>query len=190
MRKSGLVYFGRRYYDSSLGKWLTQDPLGLKAGPNLYAYVLNNPLTHVDLYGLIENGGRDEPSRGTDCTWALRSTVERAERAVYAEKVERAQASNRKAAENGARQGAARHYHELNTKGLYSDKLSRPFMRSPNTINEIMAAGESIPDPRKISGAFRWDVPGTFRGSEGTWELVIHLESNTIIHFNFVTGEL
>ncbi len=50
--ETGLIYFGRRYYDPSLGKWLTQDPLGLKAGPNLYAYVLNNPLTHIDLYGL------------------------------------------------------------------------------------------------------------------------------------------
>ncbi len=47
-----LVYFGRRYYDPDIGKWLTQDPLGLKAGPNLYAYVCNAPLTHFDLYGL------------------------------------------------------------------------------------------------------------------------------------------
>lgn len=50
--ESGLVYFGRRYYDPTLGRWLTHDPLGLKAGPNLYAYVHNNPLTLFDLYGL------------------------------------------------------------------------------------------------------------------------------------------
>ncbi|MBS0655381.1 MAG: RHS repeat-associated core domain-containing protein, partial [Verrucomicrobia bacterium] len=50
--ETGLVYFGRRYYDPSIGKWLTHDPLGLKAGPNLYAYVLNNPMTGIDLYGL------------------------------------------------------------------------------------------------------------------------------------------
>jgi RHS repeat-associated protein len=55
--ETGFVYFGRRYYDPQLGKWLTMDPLGLKAGPNLYAYVLNNPLTHIDLYGL-----EDEPT--------------------------------------------------------------------------------------------------------------------------------
>ena len=53
--ETGFVYFGRRYYDPSIGKWLTQDPLGLKAGPNLYAYVLNNPLTLVDQYGLIDS---------------------------------------------------------------------------------------------------------------------------------------
>ncbi len=50
--ETNFVYFGRRYYDPSLGKWLTQDPLGLKEGPNLYAYVQNGPMTRFDLYGL------------------------------------------------------------------------------------------------------------------------------------------
>lgn len=48
-----LVYFGRRYYHPLTGRWVTPDPLGLQAGPNLYAYVHNRPLTHIDLYGLI-----------------------------------------------------------------------------------------------------------------------------------------
>lgn len=52
--ETSLIYFGRRYYDPSLGKWLTHDPLGLKAGPNLYAYVFNNPLRKIDLYGLVD----------------------------------------------------------------------------------------------------------------------------------------
>ena len=52
--ESSLVYFGRRYYSPRLGRWITQDPLGYDAGPNLYAYVSNNPLTHIDAYGLFE----------------------------------------------------------------------------------------------------------------------------------------
>ena len=63
-----LIYFGRRYYDPSLGRWLTQDPLGYADGPNLYAYVSNNPLTHHDLYGLAVAGShshdRDSPRKG------------------------------------------------------------------------------------------------------------------------------
>jgi len=51
---TGFVFFGLRYYDPEIGRWLTQDPLGLKAGPNLYAYVRNASLTHFDLYGLVE----------------------------------------------------------------------------------------------------------------------------------------
>lgn len=51
--ESGFYYFGRRYYDPSMGRWITQDPLGDKGGPNLYAYALNSPLTHFDTYGLF-----------------------------------------------------------------------------------------------------------------------------------------
>ncbi len=47
------TYFGRRYYFAELGRWVTPDPIGFEGGPNLYAYVLNSPLTHFDLYGLF-----------------------------------------------------------------------------------------------------------------------------------------
>lgn len=50
------IYFGRRYYAPDIGRWITADPLGFEAGPNLYAYVCNSPLTHIDLYGLIGIG--------------------------------------------------------------------------------------------------------------------------------------
>lgn len=49
---SGLIYFGRRYYDPSLGRWTTNDPIGYDDGPNLYAYLNNNPLLSIDQYGL------------------------------------------------------------------------------------------------------------------------------------------
>ncbi len=48
------IYFGRRYYDPSLGRWTTCDPKGYSDGFNLYAYVHNNPLTHFDEYGLFD----------------------------------------------------------------------------------------------------------------------------------------
>lgn len=51
---TGLCFFGRRFYDPFSAVWLTQDPLGHVAGPNLYAYVKNNPLTTVDVFGLID----------------------------------------------------------------------------------------------------------------------------------------
>ncbi|MDX8430635.1 MAG: RHS repeat-associated core domain-containing protein [Candidatus Algichlamydia australiensis] len=50
-----LVYFGRRYYSPTLGRFLTPDPKSYTEGPNLYAYLNNNPLTHFDLYGLSIN---------------------------------------------------------------------------------------------------------------------------------------
>ena len=50
--ETGFIYFGRRYYDAETGRWVTPDPIGREGGPNLYAYVMNGPLTHIDLYGL------------------------------------------------------------------------------------------------------------------------------------------
>src|SRR5690606_35205894 len=48
---SGLVYFGKRFYDPSLGRWLTTDPLGAVDHSNLYQYVFNNPLRYYDPNG-------------------------------------------------------------------------------------------------------------------------------------------
>lgn len=48
----GLVYFGQRFYDPDLKRWLTPDPSGFADGPNLYTYVLNSPLNRLDLFGL------------------------------------------------------------------------------------------------------------------------------------------
>ena len=44
--------FGRRYFDPGSGRWTTPDPIGFDGGINLYAFVQNNPLAHLDLYGL------------------------------------------------------------------------------------------------------------------------------------------
>lgn len=44
-----------------VGRFLTQDPLGLEAGANLYAFLLNAPLTHYDLYGLSTEGFFSNP---------------------------------------------------------------------------------------------------------------------------------
>ena len=51
-QETGLYYNYFRYYDPSTGRYITADPIGLVAGPNLYAYVSNNPLVYIDPYGL------------------------------------------------------------------------------------------------------------------------------------------
>lgn len=50
--ETGLIFYGRRYYDPMLGRWLTPDPKGFVDGMNLYAFILNNPLNEIDAYGL------------------------------------------------------------------------------------------------------------------------------------------
>lgn len=51
--EEGLIFFGHRFYDPALGRWLTPDPAGYTEGPNLYAYVLNSPLNRLDLFGFV-----------------------------------------------------------------------------------------------------------------------------------------
>lgn len=48
---TGLVHLGAREYDAETGRWTTKDPGGFSGGPNLYAYVLNDPINLVDPSG-------------------------------------------------------------------------------------------------------------------------------------------
>ena len=50
--RDGLYLFWPRYYDPVAQSWITPDPIGREGGPNLYAYVLNNPLYYFDQLGL------------------------------------------------------------------------------------------------------------------------------------------
>lgn len=54
--ESGLDYFGARYNDSSLGRFMTPDPLNGKLGNGLswnrYLYTLDNPVTFTDPTGM------------------------------------------------------------------------------------------------------------------------------------------
>jgi len=50
---SGLHQNGWRDYDPSLGRYIEADPIGIDAGPNLYAYVDGDPLNNSDPRGLF-----------------------------------------------------------------------------------------------------------------------------------------
>ena len=49
-----LVRFGARDYDASTARWTSKDPIGFNGGdPNLYEYVVNDPVNGIDSYGLF-----------------------------------------------------------------------------------------------------------------------------------------
>ena len=58
--ETGLVYFGKRYYDPKIGRFLSPDPMGTIDGPNLYRFCRNNPLTFTDYFGLSAELNGDE----------------------------------------------------------------------------------------------------------------------------------
>jgi RHS repeat-associated protein len=79
------VISGRRYYNPSSGRWLSRDPIGEpdfdqrfrkhhKRGPsvNLYAFVNNSPVNHLDPLGLETfPNGVPIPGASTECEKAL-----------------------------------------------------------------------------------------------------------------------
>lgn len=49
---TGLYYMRARYYDPQLGRFLSEDPAGVRAGLNLYRYSGNDPVDNRDPSGL------------------------------------------------------------------------------------------------------------------------------------------
>lgn len=49
--ESGLYYHGARYYAPWIMRWISPDPIGTRDSMNLYQYVGNNPVIHVDMTG-------------------------------------------------------------------------------------------------------------------------------------------
>jgi RHS repeat-associated protein len=49
---SGLYYYRARYYDPKAGRFISEDPIGLHGGLNLYSYGANSPARFTDPSGL------------------------------------------------------------------------------------------------------------------------------------------
>jgi RHS repeat-associated protein len=60
---TGLLYYRARFYDPQLGRFISEDPIGLNGGINVYAYVGNNPAKLNDPTGLCA----EQPDMD-DCT--------------------------------------------------------------------------------------------------------------------------
>ena len=75
--KSGLLYFGYRFYVPHMERWLNRDPIGTDGGLNIYAYVEQNPIMYVDPKGLDTICGNssvwipdpDNPGHGKCRNW-------------------------------------------------------------------------------------------------------------------------
>jgi RHS repeat-associated protein len=50
---SGLIYYLYRYYEPTLQRWITRDPIGEKGGVNLYEFVSNSAVNQWDFFGLV-----------------------------------------------------------------------------------------------------------------------------------------
>jgi RHS repeat-associated protein len=61
--ETGLVYYGYRYYNPQIGRWISRDPSAEAGGANLYGFLGNDSINGVDSLGLwrrvdMWSGGR------------------------------------------------------------------------------------------------------------------------------------
>src|SRR5467141_373698 len=72
---TGLCFNRARYYNPSIGRFISEDPIQFMGGPNFYAYVGDNPTNLIDPRGL---GSQVPPGRncGKDCRAQMRSRPE------------------------------------------------------------------------------------------------------------------
>jgi RHS repeat-associated protein len=57
--RTGLGYWGYRFYSPGLGRWVNRDPIGEEGGVNLYSYVVNAPKYYVDQLGEMSWSWKD-----------------------------------------------------------------------------------------------------------------------------------
>ena len=53
---AGLMFYRARYYNPAWGRFVSEDPFGIRGGVNLYAYVGQAPITYRDPLGLWQVG--------------------------------------------------------------------------------------------------------------------------------------
>jgi RHS repeat-associated protein len=54
--ETNLYFLRARYYDATIGRFLSEDPIAFKGGMDFYRYVRNNPVMHRDPMGLCGLG--------------------------------------------------------------------------------------------------------------------------------------
>jgi len=89
-QETGLFYYGYRYFDPELGRWLSRDPLTEIAAVNLYAFLANNSINLIEqlgLDGLVIAGGTsvNDPNAHDKFAWNFLNAAARRANALVQE---------------------------------------------------------------------------------------------------------
>jgi RHS repeat-associated protein len=73
--EGGYTYFRNRWYDPTTGRFLTQDPIGLAGGVNLYAYAEDSPVSFSDPWGLCDDPKDPKCSKAAQVFESLKNEI-------------------------------------------------------------------------------------------------------------------
>jgi RHS repeat-associated protein len=78
MGSSELYYYGKRFYDANVQRWINRDPFDERGGGNLYAFCGNSAVAIVDAFGLegIIGLGITPPAPGAVCDGRLNVLID------------------------------------------------------------------------------------------------------------------
>lgn len=73
---TGLIHFGYREYDPTIGRFISPDPLGYGGGDvDVYGYCLDDPVNFIDPLGLMVHNGMHGAFGGQDISERAHSTL-------------------------------------------------------------------------------------------------------------------
>ena len=73
--ETGLYYYRARYYDSTTGRFLEEDPIRFQGGMNFYPYAQNDPIGLNDPFGLCPSPDKCDAKLPSDADAAILSTT-------------------------------------------------------------------------------------------------------------------
>ena len=83
--ETGLYFDRARYLDPTTGRFLSEDPIGVDGGINLYRYALNGPVTTADPFGLCPQEPSNKKQPGCDAVMPADPTTARLAQLVFSE---------------------------------------------------------------------------------------------------------
>ncbi|HEY6369147.1 MAG TPA: RHS repeat-associated core domain-containing protein [Candidatus Sulfotelmatobacter sp.] len=75
--ETNLYFYRARYYDPNAGRFLSEDPFGIRDNVDMYVYVRNNPVNFNDPFGLYKLKGYFPPGYGAQLSNAIDDVIKK-----------------------------------------------------------------------------------------------------------------
>jgi RHS repeat-associated protein len=182
--ETGLLYYGLRYYSSSLGRFINQDPIRENGGLNLYSIANNDIINNTDYFGLNRTSPNDW---GIDVNWDMVPDYWK-----YGGYVVNANSGN----------NSGYYFSSSSYYGLYNSYTAYSAYQAPRIVNERPTITENpLISQLKANLSFQigvcWDTikcaddwaKGWMKGAEDFVDSILKLPGNMRDLYNFLTSK-